>query len=109
MRFPVLKANCESNNCDLCWSSSRPHPHNGLLLVKRVQTIASQSADGGVESVVRGHHVYKRIWTPHAGEQLLLKCEESSDIDPRAVAIVKDGVVVGHTCHGRQPELCGSS
>ena len=42
------------------------------------------SIDTGVcmfESVVRGHHIYKRIWTLHEGEQLLLKCEEDNDHD----------------------------
>ncbi len=27
-------------------------------------------------SVVRGHHVYKRIWTPTVGERLQLRPEE---------------------------------
>ena len=59
--------------------------------------MASQSADGlyVMESVVRGHHVYKRIWTPCVGEQLQLKHEEDSSNDLKAVAIVKDGIVVG--------------
>ncbi len=30
-----------------------------------------------LDSVVRGHHVYKRIWTPTVGEQLQkLACSE---------------------------------
>ncbi len=46
-----------------------------------------------LDSVVRGHHVYKRIWTPTVGEQLQLRPEED---DPRAVAVLKHGVIVGH-------------
>ncbi len=46
-----------------------------------------------LDSVVRGHHVYKRIWTPTIGEQLQLRPEENNENDPRAV---KHGVIVGH-------------
>ena len=42
-----------------------------------------------LESVVPGHRVYKRIWTPHVGEQLRLK-HENNENDLRAVAVVKD-------------------
>ena len=60
--------------------------------------IASESAGDlyVMESVVRGHHVYKRIWTPRVGEQLQLKHEEDNSNDVRAVAIAKDGIIVGH-------------
>ena len=29
-------------------------------------------AEYAMESVIRGHHVYKRIWQPRLGEQLAL-------------------------------------
>ena len=61
--------------------------------------MASQSAAADdvyvLESVVCGHHVYKRIWTPHVGEQLRLKHEENNENDRRAVAVLKDSIVVG--------------
>ncbi len=46
-----------------------------------------------LDSVVRGHHVYRRIWTPTVGEQLQLRPEEDNESDPRAVAIL---AIVGH-------------
>ena len=49
-----------------------------------------------MESVVQGHHVYKQTWTPHVGEQLQLKHEEENNNNVRAVAIAKDGIIVGH-------------
>ena len=49
-----------------------------------------------LESVVRGHHIYKRIWTPVLGERLQVKVEEDNSNDARAVAVQKCGVVVGH-------------
>ena len=48
------------------------------------------------ESVVRGHHVYKAIWTPVIGEELEVRTEDDNDHDQHAVAVVKDGVVIGH-------------
>ncbi len=47
------------------------------------------------DSVVRGHHVYKRIWTPTVGKQLQLRPEEDNESDPRTVAVLKHGVIVG--------------
>ena len=59
---------------------------------------ASESAGNlyVMESVVRSHHLYKRIWTPRVGEQLQLKHEKDNSNDVRAVAIAKDGIIVGH-------------
>ena len=49
-----------------------------------------------VESVVRGHHVYKEIWTPELGEVLTV-CKEPDNIhDRHAVCVMKDGAIVGH-------------
>ncbi len=49
-----------------------------------------------LDSVVCGHHVYKRIWTPNVGEQLQLRPEEDNERDPRAMAVLKHGIIVGH-------------
>ncbi len=49
-----------------------------------------------LDSVVRGHHVYKRIGTPTVGEKLQLRPEEDNKSDPKAVAVLKHGVIVGH-------------
>ena len=48
------------------------------------------------ESVVRGHHVFKRIWTPVVGEVLIVAREASNTEDRFAVAVTKDDMVVGH-------------
>ena len=53
--------------------------------------------DFAMDSVVRGHHVYKSIWTPFLGEVLRAETEEGNEEDRYAVAILKvSGVVVGH-------------
>ena len=50
-----------------------------------------------MDSVVRGHHVYKSIWTPFLGEVLRVEIEEGNEEDRYVVAILKDGgVIVGH-------------
>ena len=43
------------------------------------------------ESVVRGHHVYKAVWTPLIGEELPIFPEPGNVHDKRAVS-----VIVGH-------------
>lgn len=48
------------------------------------------------ESVVRGHHLYKTVWTPVIGELLPLRAEDDNEHDDHAVAVVKAGDVVGH-------------
>lgn len=48
------------------------------------------------DSVVRGHHVYKSVWTPVIGEELYLEPEESNEHDEYAVAVRKDGETIGH-------------
>lgn len=49
------------------------------------------------ESVIRGHHVFKNIWTPWLGEVLLVWKEAGNAHNRRAVALLKaDRTVVGH-------------
>ena len=52
-----------------------------------------------LSSVIRGHHVYKTIWTPYIGEELVLASEESNLFDRHAVAVLKNGEIVGHMPH----------
>ena len=53
-----------------------------------------------LNSVVRGHHVYKCIWTPSVGEKLPLVTEVGNLHDKYAVCIKKDGKIVGHVPRG---------
>ena len=38
-----------------------------------------------VESVIRGHHIYKTVWTPFIGETLSLRIEDGNEQDSFAV------------------------
>ena len=49
-----------------------------------------------MESVIRGHHVSRTVWTPFVGEVLSLSPESGNEHDRFAVSIVKDDAVVGH-------------
>ena len=48
------------------------------------------------ESVVRGHHIYQKSWTPVIGEVLTVEREENNPHDDHAVAVMKNGNIVGH-------------
>ena len=48
------------------------------------------------ESVIRGHHVYKDIWTPTTGEILDVQREPENERDHRAVCLLKSSTIVGH-------------
>ena len=55
--------------------------------------MASQPADlhtlqYGKASVVRGHHIYKSLWTPEVNEILLLRRETGNEQDEYAVAVL---------------------
>ena len=56
---------------------------------------ASTTADLVIESVVRGHHVYKQIWTPLVGEELTLEREHHNIHDCYATTVIKDTMIVG--------------
>ena len=48
------------------------------------------------DSVIRGYHEYNSIWEAAFGVVLQCQRERSNRHDPYAVAVVKDGNVVGH-------------
>ena len=50
-----------------------------------------------LDSVVRGYHMYKDIWTTIYGEELQCACEVGNVQDLYAIGIVKEGTgTVGH-------------
>ena len=49
------------------------------------------------ESVTRGHHIYKSVWTPFIGETLSLAIEDGNAEDPYVVAVMKGTTIIGHT------------
>ena len=47
-------------------------------------------------SVVRGHHMYKKSWTPDIRELLPMERDEDNQQDDYAVAVVKNKEIGGH-------------
>jgi hypothetical protein len=45
--------------------------------------------------VVRGHHIYKEVWTPFIGEELCLQQERYNTHDRFAVTLMKGSNIVG--------------
>ena len=48
------------------------------------------------DSLIRGFHVYKGIWTPVLDELLNTQIEEDNEHDKHAVAVIKNETIVGH-------------
>ena len=48
-----------------------------------------------IETCVRGHHVYKSIWSPTTGEELDCRRKPANTEDPYAVTVVRRSTVVG--------------
>ena len=65
-----------------------------LMPVHMVSQCASKSYQKA--SVVKGHHAYKVIWTPEAGEELVVNREYGNKHNEHAVAVIKDGEIVSH-------------
>ena len=45
-------------------------------------------------SCIRGHHVYKNVWTPTLRDELECRKERDNDFDRYAVAVLRRSVVV---------------
>ncbi len=49
-----------------------------------------------VSSCVHGHHIYQDVWSPVVRETLSCIRETNNDEDRHAIAVFKQGSVVGH-------------
>ncbi len=49
-----------------------------------------------LDGVVRGHHVYKSIWTPVLGEMLTVGVEDGNSEDQYAIGVYRSSILVGH-------------
>lgn len=73
--------------------------------------MASQAVSGSglevleIRSFVRGYHAYLDVWTPAIGEVLLVKPEPTNEKDSKAVAVLKEDVIVGHIPRNLAPSL----
>ena len=49
-----------------------------------------------IDYFIRGCHIYKNDWIPFSGKHLFLRREPDNPKDKSAVAVIKDGKIVGH-------------
>ena len=47
------------------------------------------------KSVIRGFHVYQKVWEPQLNEELHCLLEPANEYDKNAVAIVRDDQIAG--------------
>ena len=54
------------------------------------------------ETQIKGHHVYKNIWTPELGEHLEVQCEPENPVNKYAVCLkTGNGITGGHLIKGK--------
>lgn len=59
-------------------------------------SVESDEESFQLESSVRGHHVFKSVWTPVVGQLLQVQAETGNSHDAYAIAVILDDNLVGH-------------
>ena len=62
-----------------------------------------------LESIVRGHHVYKRIWSPRTGQVLEASAETGNPEDRHVVALQQERASYWGICLEKFQRFRGSS
>jgi hypothetical protein len=59
-----------------------------------------------IHSYVRGYHAYMDVWeNPEQGQGMLLKREPGKSKDQHAVAVLREGEIVGHVPYNLAPAV----
>ena len=67
---------------------------NGICFQNEIPIILTTCLE--IQTYIKGHHLYKDIWTLEIGEQLKVRTEPDNCVDKFAVCVEKDKRVVGH-------------
>ena len=82
----------------------------GKFIDDVIDSMASEGSDSYEKrSVIRGHHLYKSVWTPFTGEELVVKAEDGNKHDEAEHAVSVMKAVSSGTSLARSPESHGSS
>ena len=73
-------------NLTNAWTSNRSR--------ERKRAIVMDSYE--IDYCIRGFHVYNTVWNPVIGEELICRQEPSNTMDPYAVLVIEDSIIVGH-------------
>ena len=87
-----------NEQCNVCISWSK-HVSNAMARVYPCSFLYKFVYEIKFDAPVRGHHVYKKIWTPQKADILYCKkgyLSEALDIDKHAVGIYKEDRLVGY-------------
>ena len=70
-------------NVDLIYANSQcPSAHDQAIIhVNEEDTRLSSMDSATLESCVRGHHIYKAVWSPFVGEELVCLKEDNNSHD----------------------------
>ena len=60
------------------------------------RTVCKKLFYAELDSFITGFHVYKEKWLPDDGQILIAEKQPDNKYDPYAVAVKKEGVVIGH-------------
>ena len=61
---------------------------NGICFQNKIPIILTTCLE--IQTYIKGHHVYKNIWTPEIGEQPKVRIEPGNCVDKFAVCVEKD-------------------
>ena len=76
---------------------------NGICFQNKIPIILTTCVE--IQTYIKGHHVYKDIWTPEIGEQLKVRIEPATCVDKYAVYVEKDKKVVRHLKKGESEKF----
>ena len=96
--FEYRISKISNEQCSICRSWSKP-VSNAMARVYSCSFSYKLVYEIKCDAPIRGHHVYKEIWTPREGGSLYCKkvyCSEMLDIDRHAVGIYKKDRLVGN-------------
>lgn len=100
------------------WNGAGSHKINSTYIFWTSASLRRSSYEKGSSyekvSVITGHCIYKLIWTPVIGEELVLQPEDDNEHDKHTVAmhgcIVRCVLhILSHVCHGSSSYMVAAS
>ena len=88
-----------NEQCNICKSWSKPASNAMARVYPCTFSYKLFFYEIKIDAPLRGHNVYKEMWTPQKDKILYSKkdyCSEALDIDKHAVDIYKEDRLVGH-------------
>jgi len=105
VRLMMVAVEQEEVEGPFCFSKKRAVKLAKVNMAEGPSTTATPSNQFTVKCSVRGHHVYKCIWSPSIGEPFETFCDEENEHSKYAMAVHRNTVVgyipreITHTCH----------